>query len=58
MFDFTTAGEWDSAPYVKCLRALHYSVDYIALSFRIMDSIVELCNHVKVTDEVKLAETS
>ena len=42
IFGFTTAGDWDCGSSVEHLPALHYSVYFIALSFRIMDSIVEL----------------
>ena len=42
IFDFTTAGDWDCVAAVERLPALHYSVDFIFLSFRIMDFIVEL----------------
>ena len=40
--DFTTAGDWDCVAAVERLLALHYSVDFIFLSFGIMDFIVEL----------------
>ena len=42
MFDFTTAGDWDCVAAVERLPALHYSVDFIFLSFGIMGFIVEL----------------
>ena len=42
IFDFTTAGDWDCVAAVERLPALHYSVDFIFLSFGIMGSIVEL----------------
>ena len=42
IFDFTTAGDWDCVAAVERLPALHYSVDFIFLSFGIMDFIVEL----------------
>ena len=42
IFDFTTAGDWDCVAVVECLPALHYSVDFIFLSFGIMGFIVEL----------------
>ena len=42
IFAFTAAGECDSEAAVKGFPALHYSVYFIVLSFRIMDSIVEL----------------
>ena len=41
-FDFTTAGDWDYVAVVERLPALHYSVDFIFLSFGIMCFIVEL----------------
>ena len=42
IFDFTTAGDWDCAAAVERLPALHYSVDFIFLSFGIMGVIVKL----------------
>ena len=42
IFDITTAGEWDCVAAVVCLLALHYGVDFICLSFRIMGLIVEV----------------
>ena len=42
IFDFTTAGDWDCVAAVECLPALHYSVDFIFLSFGIIGFIVEL----------------
>ena len=42
IFDFTTSGDWDCVVAVDCLPALHYSVDFIFLSFGIMGFIVEL----------------
>ena len=42
IFDFTTAGDWDCSAAVERLPALHYSVDFIFLSFGIMGFIVEL----------------
>ena len=39
---FTTAGDWDCVAAVERLPALHYSVDFIFLSFGIMGFIVEL----------------
>ena len=42
IFDFTTAGELDSVVAVERLPVLHYSVDFIFLSFGIMAFIVEL----------------
>ena len=41
-FDLTTAGDWDCAAAIERLPALHYSVDFIFLSFGIMGFIVEL----------------
>ena len=41
-FDFTTAGDWDCVVAVEGLPALHYSVNFIFLSFWIMGFIVEL----------------
>ena len=45
IFDFTTAGDWDCVAAVERLPALHYSVDFIFLSFGIMCFIVELWNY-------------
>ena len=45
IFDFTTAGDWDCVEAVERLPALHYSVDFIFLSFGIMGFIVELWNY-------------
>ena len=42
MFDFTTAGDWVCVAAVERLPALHYSVEFIFLSFGIMGFIVEL----------------
>ena len=42
IFDFTTAGDWDCVAAVERLPALHYSVDFIFLSFGIMGYIVGL----------------
>ena len=42
IFDLTTAGDWDCVAAVERLPALHYSVDFIFLSFGIMGFIVEL----------------
>ena len=42
IFDFTTAGDWDSVAAVERLPALHYSVYFIFMSFGIMGFIVEL----------------
>ena len=44
-FDFTTAGDWDYVVVVERLPVLHYSVDFIFLSFGIMGFIVELKNY-------------
>ena len=41
-FDFTTAGDWDFVGVVERLPALHYSVDFIFMSFGIIGFIVEL----------------
>ena len=45
IFDFTIAGDWDCVAAVERLPALHYSVDFIFLSFGIMDFIVDLINY-------------
>ena len=45
IFDFTTAGDWDFVAAAERLPALHYSVDFIFLSFGIMGFIVELWNY-------------
>ena len=42
IFDFTTDGDWDCVAAVERLPALHYSIDFIFLSFGIMGFIVEL----------------
>ena len=42
IFDFTTAGDWDCVAAVERLPALHYSVDFIFLSFGIMGFNVEV----------------
>ena len=42
IFNFTTTGEWDCVAAVERVPALHYSVDFIFLSFGIMGFIVEL----------------
>ena len=44
-FDFTKAGDWDYVAAVERLPALHFSVDFIFLSFGIMCFIVELLNY-------------
>ena len=41
-FDITTFGDWDCVATVERFPALHYSVDFILLSFGIMGFIVEL----------------
>ena len=41
IIDFTTAGYWDCVAAVERLPTLHYSVDFIFLSFGIMVFIVE-----------------
>ena len=51
IFDFTTAGDWDCVAAVERLPALHYSVDFIFLSFGIMGFIVGVWNYKRVTDE-------
>ena len=45
IFDFTTAGDWDCVAAKERLPALHYSVNFIFLSFRIMGFIWELWNY-------------
>ena len=42
IFNFTTAGDCDCLAAVERLPALHYSVDFIFLSFGIMGFIAEL----------------
>ena len=42
IFYFTAAGGWDCVAAVERLPALHYSVDFIFLSFGIMGFVVEL----------------
>ena len=42
IFYFTTAGDWDCVAAVERLPALHFSVDFIFLSFGILGFIVEL----------------
>ena len=42
IFDFTTACDWDCVAAVERLPVLHYSVDFIFLSFGIMGFIVQL----------------
>ena len=36
IFDFISAGDWDCVAAVERLPAVHYSVDFIFLSFGIM----------------------
>ena len=43
--EFSTAGDWDYVAAVERLPALHYSVDFIFLSFGIMGFIVGLRNY-------------
>ena len=45
IFDFTTAGDWDYVAVKERLPALHYSVDFILLSFGTMGFIVDLRNY-------------
>ena len=40
-----TAGDWDYVAVIERLPALHYSVDFIFLSFGIIGFIVELKNY-------------
>ena len=42
IFDFTTADEWGCVAAVERLPALHYSVDFIFMSFGFIGFIVEL----------------
>ena len=42
IFDVSTAGDWDCVAAVERLPALHYSVEFIFLSFGIIGFIVEL----------------
>ena len=42
IFDFTTADDWGCVAAVERLPALHFSVNFIFLSFGIMGFIVEL----------------
>ena len=42
IFEFTTAGDWDCVAAVERLPALHFSVDFISLSFGIMGFIWKL----------------
>ena len=42
VFNYTTAGDWDCVAVVERLPVLHYSVDFIFLSFGIIGFIVEL----------------
>ena len=41
IFDFTTACDWDCVAVVERFPALHYSVDFILLSFGIIGFIWE-----------------
>ena len=45
IFDLTTAGDLDCVAAVQLLPALHYSVDFIFLSFGIMGFIVDFWNY-------------
>ena len=45
IYDFTTAEDWDCVAVVERLPALHFSIDFIFLSFGIMVFIVEICNY-------------
>ena len=49
-FDVTTADDSGCVAAVERLPALHYSVDFIFLSFGIMGFIVELRNYKRVID--------
>ena len=51
IFDFATAGDWECMAVVERLPALHYSVDFIFLSFGIKCFIVELWNYQRVTHD-------
>ena len=42
IFDFTTAGDWDCVGAIERLPVLHYSADFIFLSFGILGFILEL----------------
>ena len=42
IFVFSTASDWDCVAAVERLPALHYTVDFIFLSFEIMGFIVDL----------------
>ena len=42
IIDLTTAGVWDCVAAVERLPALHYSVNFMLLSFGIIGFIVEL----------------
>ena len=42
IFDFTAASDGECVAAVERLHALHYSVDFIFLTFGIMDLIVKL----------------
>ena len=45
IFDVNTAGDWDCVAAVDRFPALHYSVDFMCLSFGIMHFIVEIRNY-------------
>ena len=51
IFDFITAGDWDYVAVVERLPALHCSVEFIFLSFGIINLIMKLRNFKRVTDE-------
>ena len=57
IFDYTTAGDWDYVVAVERF-VLRDSVDFIFLSFEIMDSIVVRWNLMRATDEAYIAQTS
>ena len=42
IFDIISHGDWDCVAAVERLPAIHYSIDFIFLSFGIMGFIVEL----------------
>ena len=46
MFDFFTAVDWDCVAAVERLPALHYSVDFIFLSFGIMGFHQNTCKNI------------
>ena len=45
IFDFSTVGDWGDVAAIERLPVLHYSVDFIFLSFGIMGFIVQLWNY-------------